>query len=190
MSMPTETGATDLMGAAALLTGRMQEERKTPTDEQPPETEAKQEPEETLEGDKPKNDTDQEPERYTVKVDGQEQEVTLEELKKGFMMEANYRNKTTALNKEREALETKVQDIDKQLEDARLLIEDALSNLQSDDMQTLKSEDPEAYIKAEEEVRKKVKRFEETKAKKTKSPSSQTGQAGPERALAFNGHVP
>lgn len=58
-------------------------------------------------------DSDEQPEveaeektgRYTVKVDGQELKVTIEELKKGYQLEADYRKKTAEVAELRRAAE-------------------------------------------------------------------------------------
>lgn len=164
--MPTENGATDLLGATALLTERMQEERKTPTGEQGSETkpEAKEADPKTPEG----GDKPEEQPKYKVKVDGEELEVPLDELQKGYMMESSYRKKTMALGKDREAMEAKAGEVDKQLEDARAIIEDGISNLESPEMRELRERDPEAYLKKEEKIRGKIKRFEDLRTKRAK----------------------
>jgi transglutaminase/protease-like cytokinesis protein 3 len=165
--MPTSNGATDVLGATRLLTERMQAEQSLPTEEQEPEQETPAKPEAIQdEPETPPGDTDAEIEKYKVKVDGEELEVTLDELQKGYMMEANYRNKTTALNQKRESIEEKALEVDRQLDDARALIEDEISNLESPEMKELKEFDPDAYIKAQDKVRAKVQKFEKLKAKR------------------------
>lgn len=47
------------------------------------------------------------PQTFTVKVDGVDRQVTLEELQRGYMMQADYTKKTQALANERRALEQK-----------------------------------------------------------------------------------
>lgn len=47
------------------------------------------------------------PQMFTVKVDGVDRQVTLEELQRGYMMQADYTKKTQALANERRALEQK-----------------------------------------------------------------------------------
>lgn len=59
--------------------------------------------------DEVEDDADQEPELYTVKVDGEEMEVDLDTLKSGFMMQSAFTKRTQALAEERKALETDVQ---------------------------------------------------------------------------------
>ncbi len=59
------------------------------------------------ESDEPEAD-EEEPARYTVKIDGVESEVTLDELVKGFQLEADYRRKTQTLAEERREVAAEV----------------------------------------------------------------------------------
>lgn len=52
------------------------------------------------------NDESQEEQLYTVKVDGQEEDVTLAELIKGYSRQSDYSRKTNQLSVERKAFET------------------------------------------------------------------------------------
>lgn len=165
--MPTDSGATDVNGAAAQLSALIHSEQSLPTEEeQVEEHEARaQEQEAEPELDAESQETqaeasDTEENKYKVKVDGEELEVTLEELQKGFMMEANYRNKTTALNKERAAVESKAEEIDKQLEEARSLIDGDIEALDSQEMLELKETDPDEYIRKYDKIQDKIKKFQ------------------------------
>jgi len=103
------------------------------------------------------------------------------------MMEANYRNKTTALNKQREAVEAKQAEIDSQLEDARSLLEDQIANLESKEMQELKEDDPEAYLKEFEKVQAKTKKFEQLKSKREQEQQARQNKLiEKERELLFD----
>ena len=62
------------------------------------------EPTETPESDEDSELEEKQP-RYTVKVNGEERRVTLEEMKKNHMFEADYRQKTSKLADERKVLE-------------------------------------------------------------------------------------
>lgn len=171
--MPTENGATDVNSAAAQLSSLIQSEQSLPTDEDKEEghdalekgqegnTETEYEAQET-----PSSEADTEEQKYKVKVDGEELEVTLEELQKGYMMESNYRNKTTALNKEREAVEQKGAEIDAQLSEAADLIDSEIKSLDSAEMQELRELDPEKYLAKQEAIQKKVKKFEALREKR------------------------
>ena len=170
--MPTDNGATDLNGAAKRLSGLLEPEL-VPTESSEPEgqeaqaeeqdvlTEPEAETQETLE-----SDTDEDQPKYKVKVNGEELEVGLEDLTKSYMMESDYRQKTMALSKERDAIEAKASEVDQQLADAKGLIEDGIANLESPEMQELKETDPDAYLKEFDKVQAKVKRFEALKQKR------------------------
>ncbi len=93
-----ETGElSDDAAVLAMQAAREAAEVEEPEDEDPEETE----PEET-EADE---EEEEEPARYTVKIDGVESEVTLDELVKGFQLEADYRRKTQSLADERREVE-------------------------------------------------------------------------------------
>jgi len=90
--------------------------------------------------------------RYRVKVDGQESEVSLDELVKGYQREADYTKKTQTLAEQRKAVEAERQTVEqaKQLRDTyaqRLqIIEQALrSQTQGENLDELKETDPIGY---------------------------------------------
>ena len=90
--------------------------------------------------------------RYRVKVDGQESEVTLDELVKGYQREADYTKKTQSLAEQRKAVEAERQAVEqaKQLRDTyaqRLqIIEQAIrSQAQGENLEELKETDPIGY---------------------------------------------
>lgn len=174
--MPTQSGATDINGAAARLSGLLSEQ-SMPTEKENPEAQDEQAQEhdvkpeaEAQSQETPEGDTKGEVQKYKVKVDGEELEVDYDELILGYQREASYRQKTMKHaeenRKERETIQAKAAEIDKQLEDARLLIEDELSLLESPEMLELKEDDPERYLKKLEKVQNKVKKFEDLKAKR------------------------
>jgi len=89
-----------------------QAEAEEPQAEEPEEGDEQGEEAEEAETETDEEDTEEEseePQRYTVKVNGEERQVTLEELQKGYSMEADYRRKTTETANERRALAEKEQ---------------------------------------------------------------------------------
>ena len=95
---------------------------------------------------------EQEQPRYRVKVDGQEYDVTQDELVKGYQREADYTKKTQNLAEQRKAVEAEKGAVEqaKQLRDTyaqRLqIIEQALrSQTPSEDLDALKEVDPIGY---------------------------------------------
>lgn len=95
---------------------------------------------------------EQEQPKYRVKVDGQEYEVTQDELVKGYQREADYTKKTQTLAEQRKAVEAEKGAVEqaKHLRDTyaqRLqIIEQALrSQTPSEDLEALKETDPIGY---------------------------------------------
>lgn len=88
-------------------------------------------------------------ERYTVKVDGVEQKVTLAELKAGYSRTQDYTAKTQALATERRGLEQTLSqqfaDQLKQATDLFVSVDPLLSEADKIDWQALAQQDPTAY---------------------------------------------
>jgi hypothetical protein len=105
-------------------------------------------------------------ELYKVTVDGQEQEVTLDELMKGYSRQSDYTRKTEKLSQERKALEERKAEALRTSEEAkikrdeyernlRLLTEQLNANNQTVDMDKLYAEDPAEYVREEARQRKR-----------------------------------
>lgn len=75
------------------------------------ESEAAEEPEEEFEDEEEYEGDEEEPELYTVKVDGEEVEVTFDELLNGYSRTADYTRKTQEVSEERKALEAQAAEI-------------------------------------------------------------------------------
>jgi hypothetical protein len=96
-----ETGELSDDAAVEMLNAMRQQpaaEAEAETEEAPEEA---AETEETEAEAETESEPEEEPARYTVKIDGVESEVTLDELVKGFQLEADYRRKTQTLADER-----------------------------------------------------------------------------------------
>ena len=101
--------------------------------------------------------------KYTIKVDGEELEVGIDELKNGYQRQADYTRKSQALAEQRKGTE-KIQSERMQLEQERQMYANGLQMLQeqqsaklqdfdSVDWETLKEEDPYAYMLKKDEYR-------------------------------------
>ena len=110
------------------------------------------------EDEEPAQDTDDE-EFYSVKVDGEEYEVNLEELKKGYQLEKNYTKKSQQLAEEQKEIAT----LKAQLEDERskyLQINQELAKQQNAELEKVKAElaamdrenDPLGYVQKQLDV--------------------------------------
>lgn len=99
------------------------------------------------------DESEPEPERFTVKVDGEEIEVTRDELLNGYQRDADYRRKTMSLSDERKAIEAKGADIDSKLVELDSFIERKSEALTED----LMVSDPGEYLKRKAEIDKAQK---------------------------------
>ena len=131
--------------------------------------------EDTFEDDELINQIDEEEtsdsnqELYKVVVDGQEQEVTLDELTKGYSRQSDYTRKTEKLSQDRKSVEEKNSEYTRLNEEAKIKRDQYENQLQvlsqqlqttetSVDMDRLYQEDPAEYVKqkAEQDRRKEL----------------------------------
>ena len=108
--------------------------------------------------------------RHTVTVNGEEYEVTLDELRNGYMMQSDYSRKTSDLAEQRRAFEAQQQQLE--MERQRYLQE--LSQMQ----QTVDEPEPNwEALKAEDELEYVIKRNEWREKQEAKTAAQQKYQA-------------
>lgn len=97
---------------------------------------------------------------YTVKVDGEELEVSLDELQSGYQRQKDYTKKTQALSEQRKAYEAKQAEIEtlqtqyiQQVQMANQLLNRDLEKYRTVDWNAMKVEDPVGYLQKQIEVR-------------------------------------
>ena len=135
-------------------------------EEEAPEEEEGQAEEETEEEVEEEEETEivaEEDLKYTIKVDGEELEVGIDELKNGYQRQADYTRKSQALaeqRKETEAILSERQKLEQERQmyanGLQMLREQQSSKLQefeNTDWQTLKDDDPYQYILKRDEYR-------------------------------------
>jgi len=135
-------------------------------EEEAPEEEEGQAEEETEEEVEEEEETEivaEEDLKYTIKVDGEELEVGIEELKNGYQRQADYTRKSQALAEQRKETEA-IQSERQQLEQERQMYANGLQMLQEQqssklqefenvDWTALKTEDPYQYMLKKDEYR-------------------------------------
>ena len=140
-----------------------EEESTEETQDETPEEESEEE--ESEEGEEPEED--EEDLLYAVKIDGEEQEVTLEELTKGYSRQSSYTRKSQELAEHRKEFETaKEQMVGEynQIQQERTQYVQALQQLMENQMgalgqwndvnwEQMKNEDPIEYVTKKEEYR-------------------------------------
>ena len=115
----------------------------------------------------------EEQELHRIKVQGQELEVTLDELKAGYSRDSDYRQKTHSLGMEKRDLENQRsslrQSYDTRLSELNELIATADATVRqrqgSEDLQRLYEEDPTAAAKLDYQLRQETRQLEEVKSK-------------------------
>ena len=185
--------ATNVLGAAKTLSGLMQGLTSEPAPAEPEQTteEVVEEPTEdnipvedveevevaeaTDDAEQDINESSEEP-SYTVKVDGSEMEVTLDELLRGYQREADYTRKTSELSLEKskynDLMQQSQSEINNKLSKLEELTTVAQQELQQEysriDFEKLYDEDPSEAARLEHKMRKRAENLamiqEETKA--------------------------
>lgn len=139
---------------------------------------------------------------YTVKIDGNDTDVTLDELKSGYLKDSDYRKKTSDLAEQRRAIESQANTIQQE----RAQYAQALGQMQSDavqqleqykqiDWNQLREDDPMLFMQRRDEQRELEKGIEDSKKHQyqlaVQARSQQTHQfnqnveSGKERLLAI-----
>lgn len=128
-------------------------------------------------GETPEGDTEPSETRYKVPVNGEEQELTIDDLKKGYMMESDYRKKTSEVARHREENKAKEDSLSAKLLDAEAMLSLQLDDLNSEEMLELKEYDRNAYEDKKDALEAKVKRLDEMKREKIKSDQDRKGES-------------
>ena len=187
-----------VQGAAEKISGLLnpkQEKQETESKAEPSESTEKQEtqesqpksegtPEATTENTEVTEETQtelEEPELHRIKVQGQELEVTLDELKSGYSRDSDYRQKTHTLGLEKRDLETQKtslrQSYDTRLSELNELIATADATVRqrqgSEDLQKLYDEDPTAAAKLDYQLRQETRQLEDVKSRAREAQAQQ-----------------
>jgi len=206
--------ANNIQGAADKISGLLnpKDQQETETKVEPSETPEQQEAPEsqpTSEGTKEQvtENTEtteetqtelEEPELHRLKVQGQELEVTLDELKAGYSRDSDYRQKTHSLGMEKRDLENQKsslrQSYDTRLSELNELIATADATVRqrqgSEDLQRLYEEDPTAAAKLDYQLRQETRQLEEVKSKARDAQAKQYNEfLATQRELAAQ-HIP
>lgn len=123
------------------------------------------------EGEALEADNDTEPELYTVKINGEEKQVTLDDLRSGYMMESDYRKKTSEVAKQRETVAAKLEQLDQRMREAEAVVQFQVEDLASNEMADLKQYDPQAYYEKKEKAEEAVKKLQKLKDQRDKERS-------------------
>lgn len=138
---------------------------------------------------------------YTVKVNGEEREVPLSELLKGYSRTEDYKAKTTAVAEERRAIEAQRANLDaevrsqyaNQLEEATNIFaqyDPVLMEARQINWEALKATDPAAYVQAQDAVQTRLNAIQQMKqqveANRTQAQQALEQRVMSERAERFD----
>lgn len=131
--------------------------------EQPTEEEVETPEVEEVEAEVTEEVTEEEetPQTYTVKVQGEEQEVSLDDLLSGYMLHSDYTKKTMDLSEQRKATEERLAELSQAVEQAKLLSQLEMEDLASPEALQLKEDDPQAYYERRERNEARQQRLDE-----------------------------
>lgn len=164
---PTHDQAEEEAEATEEGQSEVEEEPEAAQAEEETETEEAEESEsDESDEDEPEPDeseeADEEP-TFTVKVAGEEKQVNLDELRKGYMLESDYRRKTDDLSKQRNELaqerEQFTQERQSKIDEMGFLVSQMVDELTAADQGTnweeLRNDDPAEFAAKSEEHRRK-----------------------------------
>jgi len=135
----------------------------------------------------PEGDTEPEEPRYTVPVNGEDKDVSLEDLKKGYMMESDYRKKTTEVARHRDENKVKEEALSSKLLEAEAMVSLEAEDLNSVENQDLKEYDRAAYEEKRDKLEAKRNRLNELKQEdQTRQQENQSERIGKEKELLLN----
>ncbi len=166
-------------------------EEETPESEEE-EGQVEEETEEEVEEEEETEIVAEEDLKYTIKVDGKDYEVDIEELKNGYQRQADYTRKSQALAEQRKETE-QIQSERERLEQERQMYANGLQMLQeqqaaklndfdSVDWEALKAEDPYQYMIKKDEYRDAQERVSNVVAEQQAVQQEQARQAQQARA--------
>lgn len=163
MQEANPTGATDVDNAVNRMRALFNPEpNQPPAKEQSAPTAVESNVEDTADT----GDTESTEPTYRVKVNGEEVDVTIDELQKGYMMGKDYTQKTMSLAEQRKALEAKTAQVDADLDDARDILVSELEWFDSQEAKELRQYDPDEFLKKFERVKDKADKFDRIKAQR------------------------
>lgn len=149
----------------------------------------------------PEESNPEEQPKYTVKVNGEEREVPLDELLNGYSRTEDYKAKTAAVAEERRAVEAEKSSLDanlkaqyaNQLEEATNLFaqfDPVLSEARNINWEALKVQDPAAYVQAQDAVQERLNAIQRMNAHvatlKQETQQRQESEQQRERAERFD----
>jgi len=133
------------------------------------EEEPEEDEEEELEEDQVEEEESEQPQLYTIKIDGVDTEVTLEELQNGYSRQRDYTRKTQELAEQRKAIEAQQQEVSQKDAIYSQLLPRMESTLKGElenepDWNALYEADPIAYVREKDVWNEKKQKLQAVQA--------------------------
>ena len=133
------------------------------------EEEPEEDEEEELEEDQVEEEESEQPQLYTIKIDGVDTEVTLEELQNGYSRQRDYTRKTQELAQQRKAIEAQQQEVSQKDAIYSQLLPRMESTLKGElenepDWNALYEADPIAYVREKDVWNEKKQKLQAVQA--------------------------
>ena len=133
------------------------------------EDEVEEDEEQELQEDQVEEEESEQPQLYTIKVDGQDTEVTLEELQNGYSRQRDYTRKTQELAEQRKAIEAQQQEVSQKDAIYSQLLPRMESTLKGElenepDWNALYEADPIAYVREKDVWNEKKQKLQAVQA--------------------------
>lgn len=160
------TGAPQADAADEVVAELVEEQREGQAQAAEPDEDATEAGDDAEQSAAAEPETDDEPEpTYRVKVNGEEVEVPLSELTKGYSRERDYTAKTMALAEERKTLQSQFASELKQHLELFESLDPILSEAKNIDWQALANDNPATYVQLQQAVRERQAVVEAARAK-------------------------
>lgn len=176
-----------------------EETQDEPLEEDVLEEEAEEESEEESEEEElDENEVEEEPEVYSVKVDGEEFEVSLDELVQGYSRQSDYTRKTQELASQRDQMAQLQQQWNNEISQAQAerqqyidaigqFVQNSMAGLeqfQNVDWENLRQTDPIAFVTKKEELREAQDRVRQAQEEQARANKQQQEEVAKLRQLA------
>ncbi len=176
-----------------------EETQDEPLEEDVLEEEAEEESEEESEEEElDENEVEEEPEVYSVKVDGEEFEVSLDELVQGYSRQSDYTRKTQELASQRDQMTKLQQQWNNEISQAQAerqqyidalgqFVQNSMAGLeqfQNVDWENLRQTDPIAFVTKKEELREAQDRVRQAQEEQARVNKQQQEEVAKLRQLA------
>lgn len=176
---------------SAILSGAKPDEGSTNDGESREETteesDPQGQPDETAENEQGSNEK---VEKFRLKIGDEDEELTLDDLRLGYMRQKDYTQKTMQLAENRKAFEAKQAELDNKITDLSVIVDDGSAWLISEEALSLKEVDPVEYWQRYESIQVKRSRLMKLKEEQLQRLSTSKAEKMRKEQELLNSKIP